>query len=165
MKNLVTRAEWRARPPKDRVQLDPRAVKHLVIHYSAFGGDEQDRHALCASRVRAIQAFHMDSRGWSDIAYSWLFCKHGYIFRGRGWPVRTAATGPANGFTVAACFLGDDSAGRDDVTDAGRAALLEVRDFVKRNAPNAGAVRCHRDFMATSCPGDELARFVRSLAL
>ncbi|MFB7411448.1 hypothetical protein ACFCZ2_30140 [Streptomyces sp. NPDC056202] len=45
-------------------------------------------HADCAAQVRGIQAFHMDSNGWSDIAYSHLACVHGYLFQGRGENVR-----------------------------------------------------------------------------
>jgi len=150
-------------------ELDARAIRHLVIHYSAANADEQSDHRNCARRVRAIQNYHMTAspsdptKPWSDIAYSWLFCKHGYIYRGRGIAAKSAATGPANSYTVAACFLGDDTVCRDDVTPAGRGAILEIRDFVERNAPNFQSVKCHRDFMQTTCPGDELTRFVRAL--
>lgn len=163
MKNLVTRKQWGARPPTQRTSLSPDAVEYLVVHYSASNSDEQADHANCAARVRGIQNYHMDTQGWNDIAYNWVVCKHGYIFRGRGWRVRSAATGPANGFTVACCFLGDDTAGSDDVTDSGRAAIEEVHAFVKRNAPNLKDVRGHRDFMSTSCPGDQLYAWIQSL--
>ena len=163
MKNLVTRKAWGARPPRDTTYLDPREVKYLVVHYTASNADEQADHANCAARVRGVQNYHMDANGWSDIAYNWVVCKHGYIFRGRGWKVRSAATGPANGYTVAVCFLGDDTQNSDDVTAAGRAGIQEVHAFVKRNAPNLIAVRGHRDFMSTSCPGDQLYAWLKGL--
>lgn len=160
---LVTRSAWGARPPKAVVALPPERVRYLVVHYSAANADEQALHRNCAARVRGIQAFHMDSRGWNDIAYNWLVCKHGYVFRGRGWRVKSAATGAANAYTVAVCFLGDDTAGRDDVTASGRAAIRQVFAFMLRNTTHPFAVRGHRDFMATSCPGDELYAFARGL--
>lgn len=163
MRNLVTRAAWDARAPRSVNLLEPEDARYLAVHYTAANADEQALHGNCAARVRGIQAYHMDVRGWADIAYSWVFCKHGYIYRGRGIGVRTAATGVANGYTYAACFLGDDTAGRDDVTKEGRAALKEIHAFVTRNCPNLRGVRGHRDFMATSCPGDELYRFLRTL--
>jgi hypothetical protein len=163
MQNLVLRREWSARPPRSTLRLTPARIRYLVVHYSAFNGDEQSDHANCAGRVRAIQDFHMDSRGWADIAYNWLFCKHGYIFRGRGWPIMSAATSGANQFTVAACFLGDDTLGRDDVTLAGRQALSEIWRFVILNGPSVQGGRGHRDFSATRCPGDELYRIARGL--
>lgn len=169
MKNLVTRRGWGARPPRSTVRLGSEAVRFLVVHYSASDADEQADHANCAARVRGIQYYHTHptpddpTKPWSDIAYNWLVCKHGYIFRGRGWGVRSAATGRANDFTVAVCFLGDDTVNRDDVTDAGRAAIREVHRFVKVQAPHLEGVRGHRDFMRTGCPGDQLYAFAHSL--
>lgn len=165
---LVTRREWGARSARSVTPLDRAAVRFLVVHYSAMNADEQRAHADCAARVRGIQRFHMESDqlapgGGADVGYSWLVCKHGYVFAGRGLKRRQAATGPANGFSVAVCFLGDDSAGRDDVTPAGRRALRELVAFLQRNAPNLEGVRGHRDFMSTSCPGDELYRYVQTL--
>ncbi|MCR4340092.1 MAG: N-acetylmuramoyl-L-alanine amidase [Gemmatimonadaceae bacterium] len=163
LQHLVTRKAWGARPPRSTSRLAPAAVRYLVVHYSAMDADEQVSHVNCPGRVRGIQNYHMDSHGWADVAYNWVVCKHGYIFRGRGWRVRSAATGPANGFSVAVCFLGDDTRGRDDATAAGREAIRSVHRFVGAHAPNLEGVRGHRDFMATSCPGDELYRFARSL--
>lgn len=162
---VVTRKEWGARRPKTTTSLLPEDVDFLVVHYSAADADEQALHRNCAERVRGIQNYHMDHNGWNDIAYNWLVCKHGYIFRGRGWRVMSAATLGANGFTVAVCFLGDDTAGRDDVTAGGRDAILEVWEFVQRNGENVEGVRGHRDFTATSCPGDQLYRYAHSLNL
>jgi hypothetical protein len=147
------------------VPLAPERVRNLVVHYSAMHTDEQADHRKCASRVLGIQHYHMTSDqltpgGASDIAYNWLVCIHGAIFKGRGWGRRSAATGPANGHSVAVCFLGNDTKGRRDATPEARAALREVRDFVRRNGPRFEKVTGHRDYMSTSCPGDELYRFV-----
>lgn len=166
--NLVTRKQWGALPPKNRTPQSPDAVRFLVVHYSAMDADEQALHRNCAGRVRGIQRYHMTSDqltpgGASDIGYSWVVCKHGYVFKGRGWRVLPAATGGANSFTVAVCFLGNDTQGRDDVTPKGRGAIREVLDFVKRNARNLEGVRGHRDFGSTSCPGNELYAFVGKL--
>jgi hypothetical protein len=161
--NLVTRKGWGARPRRGRVLLPPERVRFLVGHYSAMNADEQAKHRNCAARVRGIQNFHMDHRGWDDVAYNWVACKHGYVFQGRGWRTKSAATRLANGYTVAVCFLGDDTAGRDDVTDAGRDAIRNVLLFTKRNARRLEGIRGHRDFIRTSCPGDELYAFLRML--
>lgn len=166
--NLVTRKAWGAVPPKDRNAQDPAAVRFLVIHYSAMNADEREKHAECAARVRSIQRYHMTSDqlipgGAADIGYSWLVCKHGYVFKGRGLRVRPAATGGANSFTQAVCFLGNDTAGRDDVTPKGRAAIRQVLAFLQRNCRNLEGVRGHRDFGSTACPGAELYAFAREL--
>jgi hypothetical protein len=56
-----------------------------------MNADEQRLHANCAARVRAIQRFHMDEMGWLDIAYNHVFCRHGYVFVGRGFGARSAS--------------------------------------------------------------------------
>lgn len=166
--NLVTRKEWGAVAPKSRTPQAPEAVRFLVIHYSAMDADEQALHRNCAARVRGIQRYHMTSDqltpgGAADIGYSFLVCKHGWVFKGRGFRVMPAATGGANSYTQAVCFLGNDTAGRDDVTPKGREAIREVLAFLKRNAKNLEGVRGHRDFGSTSCPGAELYAFARKL--
>lgn len=161
---VVTREAWGARPAGNVNVLPPRDIRFLVVHYSASDADEQAEHRNCAARVRGIQAYHMDTKGWRDIAYNWIVCKHGAIFRGRGIGVRSAATGAANSYTYAVCFLGDDTANRDDVTDEGREALREVWRFVKAQCVNVEGVRGHRDFMPTKCPGAELYHFARQLS-
>lgn len=160
---VIYRSRWGARPPRARTPLPASAVDALVIHYSASGADEQADHRNCAARVRGIQRYHMDTQGWADIAYNWLVCRHGHIFQGRGWGVRSAATGEANSHTVAVCFLGNDTPGRADVTPEAKAAIREVYEFVKRRTPRRIVARGHRDYMATSCPGDELYRFLKTL--
>jgi hypothetical protein len=161
---LITRAKWGARPPVRVDKLPPAAVMALAVHYSASNADEQAEHANCAGRVRAIQRFHMETRGWNDVAYNHLVCKHGYTFQGRGIGVRSAATGPANGFTYAVCFLGDDTPGRDDVTNAGRVAIAHLLAFVRERTGRFVPAKGHRDYMATSCPGNQLYAWLRVLS-
>ena len=153
---LVTRAEWGARPPRATTPLPVTDVKGCAVHYSA-GGSSAD-HRNCAASVRAIQNYHMDVQGWNDIAYSWLGCPHGYLFRGRGLWVRTAANGTnkANDHYHAYCYLGLDREGRTDVTPAARNALLHLLVWVNRQIPGPMYVCPHSKFTSTECPGDEL---------
>lgn len=154
---LVTRAEWGARAFTCSEALP--SISALVVHYSAAGSDEQASHANCAARVRGIQNYHMNTRGWCDVAYNFLFCKHGYVYEGRGWNRKSGATGDANAFSIACCFLGDDTAGSDDVTYAGREALAAwIRQARSRFGDDR--VKGHRDYMTTTCPGNELYAWV-----
>jgi hypothetical protein len=137
-------------------------VDAIVYHYTAADADEQADHKNCAARVRGIQRFHQETRGWNDIAYNYLTCKHGYIYEGRGLENKSAATGFHNSHTLAVCFLGDDTIDRDDVTPAGRAALVEITRWIRQRRPAASKYAGHRDYMATSCPGNELWTYIRS---
>jgi hypothetical protein len=159
----VSRAGWSARAPKARpVLLRDTAVDTVVYHYTASDADERADHNQCAERVRGIQRFHQDTRGWNDIAYNFLVCKHGTIYEGRGIDAKSAATGAANGHTLAVCFLGDDTVSRDDVTPKGRQALVEITRWIRQKRPSAKLLAGHRDFMPTSCPGNELYGYIKS---
>lgn len=158
---LITRKEWGAASPKNRTALVKVQQRGTAVHYSGSNADELSEHSNCAKRVLSIQRFHMQSRGWSDIAYSFLACKHGFVFEGRGVGIRTAANGTNSGNDGyhAVCFLGDDTANRDDVTDPGRRA---IKDAVLRcNAwTSRKEVRPHSFFKPTGCPGDELRSWI-----
>jgi hypothetical protein len=127
--------------------------------------DEQRLHRNCAARVRGMQRFHMETRGWLDVAYNHVFCRHGYVFVGRGFGARSAANGTndVNDHYFAVCFLGDDSAGRADVTPEARRALRQLIAEYRRRYPKATQVRPHSDFVATQCPGDELRALISRL--
>jgi hypothetical protein len=159
----VSRSGWGAAPPagKPTILLASR-VDTVVFHYTAAAADEQADHANCAKRVKGVQTFHQNTRGWNDIAYNYLVCKHGYIFEGRGVENKSAATGADNSHTLAVCFLGDDTVGRDDVTAAGRQALVNITRWIRQRRPAATKNAGHRDFMSTSCPGNELYDYIHS---
>lgn len=160
--NLVTRKQWGAVKPRDITLLPKNAVDTIVYHYTAADADVQTDHRNCTARVRGVQRFHMETRGWNDIAYSFLPCKHGFVFEGRGYQAQTAATGNDNDHTLAVCFLGGDKANRDDVTNEGRRAEVEITQAIESFYKRRLKYRGHRDFMSTSCPGDELYSYVRS---
>jgi hypothetical protein len=140
-------------------------VRGVAVHYTGMNADEQRLHAHCAGRIRAIQAYHMDEQDWLDIAYNHVFCRHGAVFAGRGFGARSAANGTAeaNDAYFAICFLGDDSAGRADVTPEALRALTPLIREYRRRYRGARRVRPHSDFAATACPGDELRGLIAKL--
>jgi peptidoglycan hydrolase-like protein with peptidoglycan-binding domain len=158
----VYREAWGAKPPERRQPLIAATQRGIAIHYSGMLADEVSSHDDCAGRVRAIQDYHMRIRGWADIAYNFLACHHGIVFEGRGWAVRSAAQGTADGnsFYHAVCFLGGDRDKRDDVTAYGRVALAGVVIAQRRLYPHARAILPHSAFHPTSCPGDELRQWI-----
>jgi hypothetical protein len=159
---LVGRESWGAVPPRGRDPLPAQDARGVAVHYSGMDSDEQADHARCAGRVRSIQRYHMETQGWLDIAYSHLVCIHGYVFVGRGFGIRTAANGTtaANDGYFAICFLGNDTAGRADLTWPARRALGELIRAYQRRYPRALRVRPHSAFVPTECPGRELQGYI-----
>jgi hypothetical protein len=165
MRNLVNRTGWGAVPATCSTKLKPWQVKGCAVHYTAAQADEMGLHNACADRVRGVQTYHMEHNGWCDIAYNFVVCRHGYIFTGRGWWNRSAAQGTNDGNAgfVAVCFLGDDTKGRDDVTDAGRLAFQRVFARFRVWYLHRPELRPHSDFHPTGCPGDELRAWIKTL--
>ncbi len=156
------RHEWGARKPKSPATIISANVDALAHHYSSMGAESRKNHADCAEVVRSIQNFHMDTRGWNDIAYSWLYCHHGHAYEGRGWGAMTAATLGANDHTQAACFLGADVKNHDDVTVPGREAATHLtREFLRKFGANC-TVGGHRDWTQTTCPGEEIYAWIKA---
>lgn len=147
---LVSRGTWGARRPKSRTALTPSFG--VTVHYEGPHLGEYD-HASCPSKVRGIQAFHMDQRGWADIAYTAIICRHGYTFECRWTGVRTAANGtnPGNDGAYAVCLLiGVD----DTLPGVMLGELIETIDYLNNDARVGQNVNGHRDWKATACPGD-----------
>lgn len=130
---IVTRAEWGAKPPKDIVRYN-KTVPYVIIHHSylppACLTSEQ-----CIKGMLGMQRFHQIDRGWFDIGYQcvhisfWfdlLYKKdlfHNYIFRfvihsfavggdgkvyeGRGFNVVGAHAPGYNDKSIGICLIGD----------------------------------------------------------
>lgn len=154
----VTRKEWGARRPTSpgtRYARDE--VLGIVVHHDA--GSTPRNHQGCYGRVRAIQAQHLadTDENYRDIAYSFVVCPHGAVFRARGYRDRTGANGTAqaNRRYLAVCVIGTNPAATPEV----RAAITRLRFGVLRRYPRAIAIQPHSRFQATACPGDRLRRW------
>lgn len=162
---LVSRAGWGARAP---LSVTARNLTENTAHYGGpspwpAGADRSSSarfaastdHARCPAIVRAYQAFHMDQRGWQDIAYSSLVCPHRTRYEGRGKDVRTAANGTTTGNNVshATCYIAGDG---DPLTDGAKWAYLDEHVRLE------GLDKVHSDWKSTACPGAPLRAWVKA---
>lgn len=137
-----------------------RATYGTTVHWEGPGMGLFPHHQ-CASKVRVIQNFHMDQRGWSDIAYHAVVCPHGVVFEGRWIGVRGGANGTTvgNNTAYAVCYL---SGKGDPFTEDAKVAYVSVIEhFVNVGGAGPG-VNCHRDWKPTECPGDAICAWVKA---
>lgn len=158
---LITRKAWGARAPK--VPLQMLASTHGVkVHYTGMSIINNMSHAACVDLVRGIQDDHMDHNGWNDIGYSFLACRHGYVFEGRGLHKLPAANGAGlNSGHYAVCGL----VGDHGETEPSAAMLNGIRDVIEycRLQGDAGTeIKGHRDGYSTDCPGPKLYAWVKA---
>jgi len=139
-----TRGEWGARAPKYRHSLRD-TTNGVFMHHTVTAM------APAAPIVRGVQNYHMDGRGWADIAYSFLIdVVSGDIYEGRGLGIAGGHTAGFNSTSHAICWI----ANTDQVNPtaaAKRAWLATLRTIEARFAD--GPERGHRDVAATGCPG------------
>lgn len=150
--DIISRVKWGARSPRSKPT--PATQTSVTFHWEGphMGGYmPQDTPGI----VRSIQAFHMDSRGWNDIAYNFLCDRYGQAFEGRGRNVYNAASGTteANSTSAAICYIG----GQDDPFT--NEAKLSMRELA---LDLGGDIHGHRDWVGTECPGNEIYNWAHS---
>lgn len=118
-------------------------------------------HSACDDKVRSIERFHEQTRGWADLAYNAVVCPHGYVFEGRGVNTQSAANGNSddNDDWYAVCYLGGE---RDPFTDAAKAAFIEAVQWLRSDGNAGSRVNGHRDHKSTECPGDVIYRWLKT---
>lgn len=112
--------------------------------------------------MRQIQAFHMDTRGWSDIAYNFCVDDDGTIYEGRGAFAAGGHTKGDNTTSHAICIMGNTHA--RDLTQAqvNSIAWLVREGYVEGWWVAPKITGLHRDAQAwgyspyngTACAGD-----------
>jgi len=172
------RSSWGARPPKQAYDYAP-SVEHAIVHHSVT----QNVYAPgdVPGILRSIQAFHMDTRGWNDIAYNFAVDKFGGVWEARGGGTTSTAIGGhalgANTSTTGIVTLGDFSTASppqvmiDSLGDLIGWKLYThgidpqgSRDYVIRATDRypegthivLPSIIGHRDVGLTGCPGDYL---------
>jgi hypothetical protein len=154
-------------------------VNNAIVHHTV------NANSYAASSVpemlRAIQTFHMDVRGWDDIAYNFVVDRFGTIWEGRGGgadrPVIGAHVAGFNTGSVGVSVLGTfDSAAPTAAALEGVAQVIAYK-LAQRNVDPLGNtvllsrggdihppgtfvsmpnIASHRDLGQTSCPGQLL---------
>ncbi len=172
---IHSRASWSARAPASTPSYAP-SVRLAVVHHTASSNGYSA--AQVPGIIRSIQAYHMDSNGWSDIAYNFMVDRFGGIWEGRaGGTTRPVIGAHARGFNTGS--VGVSVIGNYQGTAASAASLeavsritgyrlqeygvgpqtrVNVTSLGSTTIPagqvvNLPAVVGHRDVGATSCPG------------
>lgn len=145
---IVSRSQWGARPPKSRTTIATPTPK-LFLHHSA--GAHRG-----AAGVRQIQSFHMDTRNYADIAYSFLIDGETLtIYEGRGAGVQGGHTRGHNSTSHAVCVMGNY-----ETTAPTNALIDRIRQLVAHGHTQgwwpAQLTGGHRDVGSTACPGQHL---------
>ena len=160
--NLITRAQWGARPATRWAALST-PVPEVWVHHGA--GSSADP----VAQWRNYQRFHMDANGWSDIAYNYGIGLGGEVLEGRGADRKGGGTGdPEDSRSYSVCFVGNFEIERP--TKAALDACAELLRWLIAEGKLRPDFTIHgdRDTNQTACPGRHLYERlsdIRALAL
>lgn len=167
--DIITRSTWGAQPFIGTPETLGR-VTHVVIHHTATPMTTSRDAAI--AQMRAIQREHQQGRKWSDIGYHFVIDAAGRIYQGR--PFLSGATlADAPGLAMGAhvrgqntgkigiCLMGCFHPPGKNCQDVPAAAAIEsltalTLHFCRRFELDEAAVKGHRDFLSTACPGERL---------
>ena len=145
----ICKSAWGGREPSGA--LTSHTIERMTVHHTAA---LLDANRKAPARARAHQRFHMDDRGWVDLAYHFLVDANGNVYEGR----RVTAVGdtgtnydPTGHFLV--CAEGDFNS--QAIPAAQVSAMADVLAWgAVHFGVDPATIRGHRDWAATSCPGD-----------
>lgn len=170
---IAPRSEWGAR---QQAGCNTNETKTwITVHHSVTALQATASRADQAAAVRGIQAYHMDGRGYCDIAYHFAVTADGTVWEGREARLLGAHTGSHNTNNAGIVFVGcfhptSDCNGLGDLTppqamlDGGGTAIGNIARHYGI-AINADNVIGHRDNpdQTTACPGDNLHALLETL--
>lgn len=159
---FVTRAQWGARP-REAGTTDIIDHPSVTDHWEGESIKFPYDHSKCDDMLRSIQAYHMDGRGWSDIAYNYVVCGHDYCYEGRGWDRRSSANGTeaANNASFAVCALWGSNSDAP-LPDGLKRAFMYARSLLIKNGGATTVIKGHRDWKETDCPGDQIYAWIQA---
>ena len=144
---IIDRSTWGARPP--RGTLTPQTiVNEMFIHHTVYPALSPDATvAEESARMRDLQRFHQDSRGYTDVAYQVVVFPSGRAYEGRPLNFQGAHTLNRNSTSKAVCFDGnyEESTPTSKQIEAARLAC----HLLGKGKP----IRPHSDAFPTGCPG------------
>jgi hypothetical protein len=150
---VVTRSSWGARARNCGPSHTPR---RLTIHHTVTPNDDA---MSMPARMRQIQSFHINSRGWCDIGYHFLVGQDGRVYQGRRENVLGAHAAGANTDNAGIAFIGTftDRAPSDAMMQAA-AQIMGALGRTYGITLDRAQVKGHRQVgsTSTSCPGDAL---------
>lgn len=155
---FVTRSEWRARNPK-AVTTIPIPTPELWLHHTA--GSERGHEGM-----RAIQNYHMDVRGYNDIAYSFVIDPDSLkVYVGRGPGIQGGHTEGHNTISHAICVMGNF-----DVMQPSNGLLITIAELINHGIAQSwwrGLTGGHRQASgaSTACPGKYLYAEINRIRL
>ncbi|MFW5878209.1 MAG: carboxypeptidase regulatory-like domain-containing protein [Myxococcota bacterium] len=148
----VSRSGWNARPSRCSSRT---TFTRITVHHTATPSD--DRSSMPA-RMRQMQSYHMDNRGYCDIGYHFLIGQDGKVYQGREESLLGGHVKSNNSRNAGVSFIGTyTSAPPSQAMMSAGARVLSAISCHYDIALSSETVKGHRDYApGNECPGSAL---------
>ncbi|MDB5858566.1 MAG: hypothetical protein JWQ76_2255 [Ramlibacter sp.] len=170
MPPVITRSQWGARPYQGELR-SLGMVRQIVVHHAAGYGAATRQEG--ARQVAALQKLHQGLLyNCPDIGYHFLIDAGGHVYQGRPYvkgeqladlPQFAMGNHVLNvdshklGICLLGCFHEEGGECSDTPTIEALESLESLLGFICRNySVRPSDILTHRDFVATTCPGEKL---------
>ena len=156
--NYYTRAEWGAGKSK-APKWWWRKPTEIVVHHTGV-----DYPGLTPRQImQRTRDFHVNTKGWTDIAYNFMLDPDGDLWEGRGLKHRPGATKGQNHRTMAVCVMGNYS--EQFFSLQLQQSLATTIQAVKFTHHRINTVSAHSRWAATDCPGMNIRKYLADTVL
>lgn len=164
MVEYLPRSAWGARAPRPGPgNLTPSRVEGDVLHWPGMGSRRLSKAADVAEALRGWQDYHMDGRGWSDIAYQVAVDQAGRAWTLRGLRTQSGANGDNDvneRFGATLLILGTGETPSPALIATTQGVIADFRKLY----PDGTAIKPHSAVRpaGTDCPGDEVRALIEA---
>ncbi|MFI1645668.1 peptidoglycan recognition family protein [Streptomyces avidinii] len=170
--DIIGCAAWGARAASEPVVVLANGPERIVVHHTATANVTDYSKQRAVALARAIQTYHMDAQGWIDTGQHFTVSRGAFVLEGRHNSLAELRTGTRQvraahcvGQNTVSIGIENEGTYTSQVPPAAQyAALADLCAHIcgQYGLP-ASEIYGHRDFNATSCPGDRLYALLPSL--
>lgn len=121
--------------------LDLSKVDSIALHHMAHP----------TADIKTVEGWHIN-QGWRALGYNFWVGFDGTVYEGRGFKLG-AGVENQNGHIISIGFQGDYHSKETKMPDAQFNAGVDIIKYVLEKVPAIKKIGGHKDYMATSCPG------------
>ncbi|GIG62274.1 hypothetical protein Lfu02_66460 [Longispora fulva] len=162
---ILTRAQWGARAPKHPITVLNRKPDRIIVHHTDTPNSTDYSVAHAKALSKSIQNHHMDTNGWDDVGQHFTTSRGGHLMEGRDKVlpsigqhklVQGAQVSGHNDHTIGIENEGTYMSVLPPTAQWN--ALVQLCAYLcdQYKLDPRTAIKGHRDYNSTDCPGDAL---------
>ncbi|WP_404962566.1 peptidoglycan recognition family protein [Streptomyces sp. 147326] len=170
--DVIGCAAWGARAPSEPVVVLANRPERIVVHHTATANVTDYSRQRAFALARAIQTYHMDAQGWIDTGQHFTVSRGAFVLEGRHNSLAELRAGTRQvraahcvGQNTVSIGIENEGTYTSQAPPAAQYAMLAdlCAHVCGQYGLPASEIYGHRDFNATSCPGDRLYALLPAL--